>query len=98
MSDDVVRMADADVEQVAPLLVRAFDNDPLFQWIEPRPEPRAAFVRAFMRGLAWRSHLFSEAFRTVPDLHGVSLWKGPDLGRLTAEQEERCGPHLPTSP
>jgi ribosomal protein S18 acetylase RimI-like enzyme len=87
----VVRMTDADVESVAPLLVRAFDHDPLFEWIEPRPEPRAAFVRAFMRALAWRSHLFAEALRTAPELEGVSLWKGPELGRLSPEQLERCG-------
>ena len=91
MSSQVVRMTDADVDRVAPMLVRAFDADPLFEWIEPRPGPRAAFVGAFMRGLAWRSHLFAEAFRTAPDLDGVSLWKGPDLGRLSEDQLARCG-------
>jgi ribosomal protein S18 acetylase RimI-like enzyme len=91
MTDGVVRMTDADVERVVPLLVRAFDADPLFEWIEPRPEPRARFLAAFMRGLAWRSHLFAEAFITAPQLHGVSLWKGPDLGRLSPDQQARCG-------
>lgn len=91
MTDGVVRMVAADVDQVAPLLVRAFDHDPLFGWIEPRPAPRALFIEAFMRALAWRSHLFAEALRTAPDLRGVSLWKGPDLGRLSAEQLARCG-------
>lgn len=91
MTDAVVRTTDADVDRVVPLLVRAFANDPLFDWIEPRPEPRAAFVAAFMRALAWRSHLFSEAFTTAPVRHGASLWKGPDLGRLSAEQLARCG-------
>jgi ribosomal protein S18 acetylase RimI-like enzyme len=91
VTDAVVRMTDADVDGVAPLLVRAFANDPLFNWLEPRPEPRAAFVAAFMRALAWRSHLFSEAFTTAPVRHGASLWKGPDLGRLSAEQLARCG-------
>jgi ribosomal protein S18 acetylase RimI-like enzyme len=91
MTADVVRMRDEDVDAAVPLLVRAFERDPMFDWIEPRPGPRAAFLHAFMRALAWRSHLFAEALRTAPGLHGVSLWKGPDLGRLTAEQEARCG-------
>jgi GNAT superfamily N-acetyltransferase len=91
MSDGVVRMADADVERVVPLLVRAFDADPLFDWIEPRARPRAVFVAAFMRALAWRSHLFAEAFVTSPAVRGVSLWKGPDLGRLSPGQLARCG-------
>lgn len=46
MSAGVVRMADADVERVVPALVRAFTRDPLFDWVEPRPEPRARFLAA----------------------------------------------------
>jgi GNAT superfamily N-acetyltransferase len=91
MSGVVVRMSDADVERVVPALVRAFAADPLFDWIEPRPEPRARFLTAFMRALAWRSHLFGEAFVTSPVAQGASLWKGPDLGHLTDEQSARCG-------
>ena len=91
MSDGVVRMADADVGRAVPALVRAFGGDPLFDWIEPRPEPRERFLAAFMKALAWRSHLFAEAFVTTPVVHGASLWKGPDLGHLTTEQSARCG-------
>jgi ribosomal protein S18 acetylase RimI-like enzyme len=91
MSAGVVRMADADVDRVVPLLVRAFHSDPLFGWIEPRPEPRARFLAGFMRALAWRSHLLAEAFVTSPEVAGVSLWKGPALDRLTPDQSARCG-------
>lgn len=91
MNDGIARMRDADVDRVVPLLVRAFTSDPLFDWIEPRPEPRERFVAAFMRALAWRSHLLAEAFVTSPDVQGASLWKGPDLGRLSPEQLARCG-------
>lgn len=91
MNDGIVRMGDADVDRVVPLLVRAFAADPLFDWIEPRPEPQERFVAAFMRALAWRSHLFAEAFVTSPDVQGASLWKGPDLGRLSPDQLARCG-------
>ena len=91
MSDGVVRMGAGDVDRVVPLLVRAFESDPLFEWIEPRREPRERFLAAFMRGLALRSHFFAEAFVTSPETHGVSLWKGPELGRLTPDQQAVCG-------
>jgi ribosomal protein S18 acetylase RimI-like enzyme len=88
---EVVRMTDADVQRVTPALARAFQADPLFAWIEPDPERRAGFLLAFMRGLAWRSHLFAEAFTSSPEVLGASLWVGPDLGRLSPEQLERSG-------
>ncbi len=61
----VVRMTDRDVERVMPVLARAFDEDPLFVWIEPDGERRAAFLAGFMRALAWRSHLYAEAYTTA---------------------------------
>lgn len=73
MSGSIVRMQDADVDRVAPVLAGAFAYDPLFAWIEPDPAQRAAFVETFMRALAWRSHLFAEAFTTAPDVLGASL-------------------------
>ena len=87
----IVRMADADVERVAPVLARAFAADPLFVWIEPDPARRAVCLQGFMRALAWRSHLFSVAFTSAPLGLGASLWKGPELDALSAEQERRCG-------
>lgn len=84
-------MTDADVEHVAPVLARAFAADPLFVWIEPDEAGRARFLGAFMQALAWRSHLFAEAHRTAGEVLGASLWKGPDLRRLSAEQLARSG-------
>lgn len=87
----IVRMTDADPPRVATIAARAFHDDPLFVWIEPDPDPRARFLTAFFEALAWRSHLFAEAFTTAGHALGVSLWKGPDLGDLTAEQQRRTG-------
>ena len=87
----VVRMTDADVDRVAPVLARAFQDDPLFAWIEPDPGVRAAFLLRFMRALAWRSHLFAEAWTTTPEALGASLWVGPDLGPLSPAQLQRSG-------
>ena len=90
-ASDIVRMTDADVERVVPVLARAFAGDPLFVWIEPDPARRAVFLQGFMRALAWRSHLFSLAFTSAPLALGASLWKGPELDELSVEQKRRCG-------
>lgn len=84
-------MTDADVDRVAPVLARAFLDDPLFVWIEPDPATRARFLERFMRALCWRSHLFAEAWTTAPAVLGASLWAGPDLGRLSPIQAARSG-------
>jgi ribosomal protein S18 acetylase RimI-like enzyme len=88
---EVVRMVDADVDRVAPILARAFAHDPLFAWVEPDATRRATFLERFMRALAWRSHLFAEAWTTSPPVAGASLWAGPELGPLSAEQLTRSG-------
>ena len=87
----IVRMTDVDVERVVPVLTLAFAVDPLFAWIAPDPARRSVFLEGFMRALAWRSHLFSEAFTSAPEALGASLWKGPDLDRLSPYQSRRAG-------
>ena len=75
----------------AAMLARAFAGDPIFLWIEPEPEARIAFLERFMAALTRRSLLFSEVWRTAPELAGVSLWKGPDLRGLTPVQLAATG-------
>ena len=84
-------MTDGDADRAAPVLARAFQDDPLFVWIEPDPGVRALFLARFMRALAWRSHLFAEAWTIAPLALGASLWVGPDLGALSPEQLQRSG-------
>ena len=90
-ASEIVRMTDADVERVAPVLASAFAEDPLFVWIAPDPARRGTFLEGFMRALAWRSHLFAEAFTSAPQALGASLWKGPELEQLSVEQSQTAG-------
>ena len=87
----VVRSTDADPPRLAPVVARAFDDDPLFVWLEPDPTRRKRFLTAFFEALAWRSHLYAEAYVTAGEPLGASLWKGPDLRSLSAEQMRRSG-------
>ena len=76
---------------VGGLLARAFAADPLFEWIEPDPAARHAFLVRFMTALTRRSLLYAEVWRTAPELAGVSLWKGPDLRGLSPAQLAATG-------
>jgi ribosomal protein S18 acetylase RimI-like enzyme len=87
----IVRMTDADPARLAPLLARAFHDDPLFGWLEPEAERRTRFLAGFFEALAWRSHLYAEALVTAGAPLGASLWKGPDLRDLSPEQLRRSG-------
>ena len=71
------------MDRVAPVLARAFQDDPLFAWIEPDPAVRARFLVRFMRALAWRSHLFAEAWTTAPRPSGRRCGQAPTSGRLS---------------
>jgi ribosomal protein S18 acetylase RimI-like enzyme len=82
----IARMTDADPPRIAPVLARAFLDDPLFGWFEPDAERRAGFLAGFFAALAWRSHLYAEALVTAGAPLGGSLWKGPDLRDLSPEQ------------
>lgn len=73
------------------LAARAFQDDDLFEWVEPDPAQRAAFLVPFMTALVRRSRRLAVALATAPALEGVSLWKGPDLRELSPEQLAMTG-------
>jgi GNAT superfamily N-acetyltransferase len=87
----VVRLQDGREEEVGGMLARSFAADPIFAFIEPERAPRVAFLEQFMAALARRSHRLATAYVTEPELAGVSLWKTPDLRRLSAEQLRMTG-------
>jgi ribosomal protein S18 acetylase RimI-like enzyme len=88
---DVARMRDDQEPAVAEVLARAFMDDPIFLHVAPGREARAAFLLRFMGALVRRSHRLAEAFVTAPQIAGASLWKGPELRGLSAEQKAMTG-------
>lgn len=94
MGSEGVTIVDLGAEQEAAageLAARAFQDDDLFEWVEPDPARRAAFLVPFMTALVRRSRRLAVALATAPVLEGVSLWKGPDLGALSREQLAMSG-------
>lgn len=89
-----MRTTDADPPRIAPVVARAFARDPLFLFVEPDDAVRHRFLVPFFEALAWRSHLYAEAFLATDSSGaplGASLWKGPDLHELTPAQLRRSG-------
>lgn len=88
---EVEPLRSAQEREVARLLARAFADDPIFVHVLPEVGERVRFLERFMAALARRSRMFSVAWTTAPEAVGVSLWKGPELGAMTAAQLEACG-------
>ena len=87
----VVRLQDGREQEIGGMLARSFADDPIFAFIEPERPARVAFLEEFMAALARRSHRLATAYVTEPELAGVSLWKTPELRRLSAEQLRMTG-------
>lgn len=88
---EVVRMRDHQELAIADVLAPAFLEDPIFVHVVADPQARLAFLHRFMAALVRRSHRLAVALTTAPEVVGASLWKGPDLRRLSAEQEAMTG-------
>lgn len=88
---EVVRLRDDQEEASAALAARAFHDDPIFVWIEPAVAARRRMLEAMFLALTRRSHRLAIALTTGPSMLGVSLWKSPELRRLTPEQQAMTG-------
>lgn len=79
MSSDTLSPLSGDlIDDAVELLERAFDEDPLFRWLLPRPERRAVMVAGIMKShveLARPRGLFRGI--ASPDLRAVCLWYPP---------------------
>lgn len=87
----IVPLREDQEEPAAALLAAAFQGDPIFVHVVPDAAARAAFLRRFLGALVRRSRRLSVALATSPELAGASLWKGPELRALSAEQLAMSG-------
>ena len=88
---EIVRLRDDQEAACAALAARAFFDDPIFVWIEPDGPARRVLLEAMFLALTRRSHRLALALTTAPAMLGASLWKTPELRRLTPEQKAMTG-------
>lgn len=88
-----VRRAEArDIAPLVPVLARAFDQDPFYNWLLP-PGPRrgAAFTAIFELILGQMSDGLRETFTTA-DTAGAALWLKPGTQKLSLWTQARLLP------
>jgi GNAT superfamily N-acetyltransferase len=88
---DVVPLGEDRGDEVAALMARAFQDDPLFVFCCPDPGKRARWLPWVCRWSAWLGYLFGQTLGTAGRLDGVAATVGPAGGEFTDEQIARFG-------
>jgi ribosomal protein S18 acetylase RimI-like enzyme len=76
-------------DEVAILMGRAFQDDPLFVYACPNPGDRARWLPWMFRWSTWKGFLFGQTLGTTGRLDGVAATIGPGGGELTDEDLTR---------
>jgi ribosomal protein S18 acetylase RimI-like enzyme len=92
---DVRKATTADLPVLAGALSRAFDDDPVMEWLFPDPGKRPRWTRQFF-GARLRQLLRQDEVWAVGDSSGAALWAQPDRWKLsfleTLDMMARIGP------
>jgi ribosomal protein S18 acetylase RimI-like enzyme len=79
---DVRKATPADLPALAGALSRAFDDDPVMEWLFPDPRKRPRWTRAFF-GVRVRQLLRQEEIWTTGDCAGAAVWAQPERWELS---------------
>jgi ribosomal protein S18 acetylase RimI-like enzyme len=88
---EVVSLGENRGDDVAALMGRAFQSDPLFALACPDPSERARWLPWLFRWSTWKGLLFGQVLGTAGRLDGVVATIGPGGGEFTEEQLARFG-------
>ena len=80
---DVRKATPADVPALTGALARAFDDDPVMEWLFPDPRRRPRWTRTFFE-VRLRQLLRQDEVWATGDRSGAALWAQPDRWKLTA--------------
>ncbi len=88
----VRRAGPGEVATLVPMLARAFDTDPFYNWILPQDARRAqSFISMFELILGRMSDDLSETFATSA-LDGCAIWKRPGTHKLSVLRQAQLLP------
>jgi ribosomal protein S18 acetylase RimI-like enzyme len=79
---DVRKATPADLSALTGALSRAFDDDPVMEWLFPDPRKRPRWTRAFF-GVRVRQLLRQEEVWTTGDCAGAAVWAQPERWELS---------------
>jgi GNAT superfamily N-acetyltransferase len=84
--DGVRRASAADVPALARMLARAFDDDPVSEWVSPHPRSRRGMLERFHA--ARMRHLLPHGEVWMTDGgEAAAVWAPPELGKTTLRHE-----------
>lgn len=85
----------ADVAELGAVLARAFEDDPVIEWLVPPSAPRRMDRLGRMFALTLRvRYLHHDEAWTTTDLAGAALWTPPGAWKLTLAQILRTSPAM----
>ncbi len=87
----VVPLGEDRGDEVAALMGRAFQDDPLFVYACPDPGDRARWLPWVFRWSTWKGFLFGQTLGTAGRLDGVVAAIAPGGGEFTEEDLARFG-------
>jgi ribosomal protein S18 acetylase RimI-like enzyme len=90
-SVQVVQLSEERSEDVASVIARAFQDDPLCVAASPDPAERALWLRYGFRMGMWMGFRFGHVLGTAGQLDGVAVMVAPDAGMLTEEEMAGLG-------
>jgi ribosomal protein S18 acetylase RimI-like enzyme len=82
---EIRKATPADVPALTGALSRAFDDDPVMEWLFPDPRRRPRWTRTFF-GVRLRQLLRQEEVWATADGSGAALWAQPDRWKLTVPE------------
>ena len=88
---NVVRLGEDRGDEVAALMGRAFQDDPLFVHACPDPSERARWLLWLFRWSTWKGFWFGQTLGTQGSLVGTVATIGLSAGEFTEEQLARFG-------
>jgi ribosomal protein S18 acetylase RimI-like enzyme len=84
----------ADVDRLADVLARAFDEDPPMRWFIPDADQRVRRARLLFDVMLRRLHLARDVCFTTDEIRGGALWVPPGVRGLTLGQQVRLLPSM----
>ncbi len=88
--DSIIRLPDAQAEQLAAVMARAFFHDPMFLYVTPDEEKRTARLRWFFRSLIRYSTWYGEIYTTTA-VDGGAIWVKPEYTTFTLGRMIKIG-------
>ncbi len=89
---DVRKATAADIDALAAMLARAFDDDPIYEFLFPQRNRPKTYARFFAHGLRSRFLAYDQVWTTTDGVRGAAVWTPPGKWRMSHAEVLRSAP------